>query len=88
MACINGHVAVAQWLAAHFDLTREDACAGNNSALLWTCSKGNLATAQWLVDHFGLTAADVCADGNFALHAQANGHTHIIAWLRDKLGVN
>src|SRR5581483_4710775 len=59
LACIGGHLNVAQWLFERFGLTAEDAKSSNNLAFLYACVNGRLSVAEWLVERFALTAEDV-----------------------------
>ena len=87
VACGNGHLEVAQWLAARFALTAEDAREYNNGSLGSACANGHLAVAQWLVSHFALTAEDARADDNYALRwAREGGHEEVVHWLAEAGG--
>lgn len=46
MACLFGHLAIAQWLTNHFNLTVEDARAEDNGALCGACVHGHFDVAQ------------------------------------------
>lgn len=84
-ACINGHLATAQWLVGRFDLTAEDIRACDNEALRYVCANGHLKIVQWIVVKFGLTAADARAFNNYALlHACANGHLELAQWFTEQ----
>ena len=84
-ACMNGHLAVAQWLTDRFQLTTDDARAQNNGAFRGACGHGHLEMAQWLTDRFQLTAEDARADNNYALRwACWNRHLAVAQWLTDR----
>ena len=87
-ACLEGHLEVAQWLAAHFNLTAADARTHDNFALRHACAEGHLAIAQWLAAAFGLTAADARARDNWALRfACFGGHLAMAQWLVAAFGL-
>ena len=80
--CGSGNMEAAQWLAAAFALTAEDARAGENHALQRACTYGHLEVARWLVATFGLTAEDARATDNCALRwACAAGCLESAQWL-------
>jgi hypothetical protein len=84
-ACVNGHLATAQWLTERFQLTAEDARANNNQALREACINGHLATAQWLTERFQLTAEDARANNNYALRwACRCEHLAVAQWLTER----
>lgn len=80
--CLHGHLAVAQWVASHFQLTSADVRRGNNQALAWACQSGNRKLVTWLVDTFSLTPADVRSNNNAAFRlACAGNHLELAQWL-------
>lgn len=50
-ACVGGHQALVEWLAAEFHLTAHDASTAQ--ALCRACVYGHATLAQWCVRHFG-----------------------------------
>ena len=88
VAARYGRLEIAQWLAAHFGTTADDARITNNWALRTACERGYLKTAQWLASHFGLSPEDARANHNYALRAAcANWHLRIAQWLADYFGL-
>jgi hypothetical protein len=81
-ACTEGHLAVAQWLHATFQLTRKNTTIDNNDAFRSACVNGHLAVAQWLYATFQLTREDATSVNNLAFQcACANGHIAVAQWL-------
>jgi hypothetical protein len=82
VACREGRLTVAQWIATHFNLTADDARHQKNRALRVACWKGRLSVAQWLVKYFGLNANDVRGLDNRVLQWTCDGgHLHVVRWL-------
>lgn len=83
----EGHLAVAQLVAAHYGLTGDYLRALRSNALGRACANGHLALAQWLADHFALTPADAAAEKGYTLRAaRENGHADTALWLRRRFG--
>lgn len=76
VACIHGHVAVAQWVYCTFGLkpVHLDAC------LMLVCQAGQVAAARWLHGTLGLTLTPDRAYMALEL-ACHNGHLAIAHWL-------
>ncbi len=76
VACANGRLAIAQWLAVNLQiktsLTREPVVV----ALRWACRHGHLGVAQWLVAEFEMTA-----DDRALIYATLNAHHAVVHWL-------
>ena len=80
-SCDNGHLDVAKWLYATFNLTAEDARSEDNYALRYSCIWGHLDVAKWLHTTFNLTAEDARSDNNSALrYSCSNGHLDVAKW--------
>jgi hypothetical protein len=74
-ACINGRLAITQWLVGYFCLTFND-FRTRNDIMQNICRRGHLAVAQWLAEAFSLTKnyirncgalQSACADGQLAV---------------------
>jgi hypothetical protein len=76
VACANGRLAIAQWLAVSLQikmfLTREPVVV----ALRWACRHGHLGVAQWLVAEF-----ELAADDRALTYATLNSHHAVVQWL-------
>jgi hypothetical protein len=87
-SCETGRLELAQFLAAMFGLTAEDARRLDNCALRMCCANGHLAVAQWLVSTFGLTAKDARWEDSDTLRmCCANGHLAVAQWLVSTFGL-
>lgn len=86
--CEAGHVRMAEWLVATFNVGRNTA----GSVLILfrdACKGGRLAVAAWLRAAFELTPRDARAADNYALrHACAGGHLSVVGWLVDTFGLD
>ena len=92
VACVKGHLEVANWLVAHFGLGRDDVRdevrVVVRDALGCVCENGDLDVAVWLANAFGLTAADARAEDNCALRlACGEGHLEVAQWLAATFGL-
>ncbi len=75
---MNGHLAAAQLLATHCDITPTDVREGANRVLRLACERGHLLIVQWLIEYFGLEARDVRAPLVAACRA---GALAMVQWL-------
>jgi hypothetical protein len=87
--CQAGHLQAAQFLAARFELTRQDALADNSAAFRRSCWYGHLDVARWLADHFHISRSEATALNNSALrYACWEGHLATVTWLVERFGLS
>ena len=78
IACMNGHLAIARLLAAHFNIEPSQVELGLTRVLQLVCERRHLPVAMWLVEHFGFDVRHVRA----ALMAACQiGALDIVQWL-------
>jgi hypothetical protein len=83
-ACAHGHLGVAQYLADVFDVTPEDARAGNNIAVHRALLAGHRGVVEWLADRFGINPRAGC-DLLSACCAQSDS-VETVRWLVERFG--
>jgi hypothetical protein len=88
VACTEGHVAVAEWLATHYSLPAE--LPPDVKRRLWNlvCSHGHLAAAQWLVRRFRIVVADVQGCRPAVRAARNAGKLEFVHWLVVDFGLD
>ena len=75
VACLNGHLHVAQWMAAQHGVDVHV----SERALRLACCYGHLHVAQWLLAQGGV---DIHACTDYAFRSVcSNGHVHVARWL-------
>lgn len=86
IACDNGCIETARWLADRCGLTAADICANECGILASVCDERNgLETAQWLVSHFALTADNVRAGAANIMYSACFNYTPECAqWFVDR----
>jgi hypothetical protein len=77
-ACAGGHLATAQWLAAHFKLEYAECRGGLVEALDSVGVSGHLAVAQWLIARFPFQGYELIA---LLINACKTDQCELATWL-------
>jgi ankyrin repeat protein len=84
--CVNGHLAVTQYLIDRYQITYSQMAATDHYAFRAACEFGHLQLAQYLACRFPqISSANVRVFSNYALSlCSRNGHFAVAEWLIDR----